>query len=246
MSRFELIAFVIYPYIALATCVVGCVLRYDREPYTWKADSSQIMSKKGTRLANNLFHFGILGIIGGHLVGLLTPHWAYEHFISASQKQLLAIVAGGIAGLCVMIGLILMILRRWRNPRVYKNSSFSDKAILIMLLAQVCLGLLSTFFSLGHLDGAVMLKLAEYFQSGFTLDTYRGYLGIKDVSWVYKAHILLGFSIVLVVPFTRLVHAISAPVSYIGRRYQIVRARRQPYAATSTTRGLAELIRRKK
>ncbi len=99
MKNLELFFFGIYPYIALAVCVIGCWVRYDREPYTWRADSSQLMSKKNTRLANNLFHVGVLGIIGGHFVGLLTPEWLYHHFISSSAKQLLAMVAGGIFGL---------------------------------------------------------------------------------------------------------------------------------------------------
>lgn len=226
MNRIELILFVIYPYLALAICIFACIMRYDRDPYSWKADSSQIMSKKGTRLANNLFHIGILGIFFGHLVGLLTPHWLYAPLISAPQKQMLAIVLGGIAGACVMAGLILIIRRRWGNPRLAKNSRFADKAIVILLLTQVSLGMLSIVYSLGHLDGAVMLRLAEYFQRGLLLDAYHGYLGIQDVAWVYKAHLLLGFTIILLIPFSRLVHAISAPIWYLGRNYQIIRARR--------------------
>ncbi len=226
MHNLSLFLFGIYPYIALAVCVLGCILRYDREPYTWKADSSQLMSKKGTRLANNLFHFGVLGIIGGHTVGLLTPHWVYEPFITAPQKQLLAMVAGGIAGLAVIAGLIMMIRRRWTVERVHRNSSFGDKAVLILLLAQVSLGLISIIVSTGHMDGHTMMKLAEYFQSGVVFNTFNGYEGIKDVHIVYKLHILLGFTIILLVPFTRLVHAISAPIWYLFRNYQIVRSRK--------------------
>lgn len=234
MNRFELFLFGVYPYIALAVCVVGCVIRYDREPYSWKADSSQMLSKKDLRLASNLFHFGILGIIGGHVVGLLTPHWLYEPFISSSSKQVLAMVAGGIAGLSVLAGLALLIRRRWTVERVAKNSRFADKAVLLLLIAQVILGLLSIFVSAGHLDGHTMVKLAEYMQSGLTFNTFAGYMGIHEVNIIYKLHILLGFTIVLLVPFTRLVHAISAPVWYLGRHYQIVRARRHRGQSTSS------------
>lgn len=225
MNAAGLFLFGVYPYIALGTCILGCILRYDREPYTWKAGSSQIMHKKNTRLANNLFHFGILGIIGGHTVGLLTPHWLYGPFISAPQKQLLAMIAGGIAGLAVVTGLAMMIHRRWSIARLSHNSSFADKAILVLLLCQASLGLLSITVSAGHPDGHTMIKLGEYFQSGFTFNTFAGYEGIKNISIIYKLHILLGFTIILCVPFTRLVHAISAPVWYLFRRYQIVRSR---------------------
>ncbi len=225
MKNLELFFFGIYPYIALAVCVIGCWVRYDREPYTWRADSSQLMSKKNTRLANNLFHVGVLGIIGGHFVGLLTPEWLYHHFISSSAKQLLAMVAGGVFGLMCLAGLAMLIHRRLTNDRVSIQSSFGDKLVLVLLLAQVGLGLISIFVSAGHMDGKTMVALANWVQSGWTFSTFEAYEGMAHVSWVYKLHIILGFTIVLVVPFTRLVHVISAPIWYLGRNYQIVRSR---------------------
>lgn len=225
MKNLELFFFGIYPYIALAVCVIGCWVRYDREPYTWRADSSQLMSKKDTRLANNLFHVGILGIVGGHLVGLLTPEWLYHHFISSPAKQLLAMVAGGIFGLMCLVGLAMLIRRRFTNERVKAQSSFGDKAVLILLLAQLLLGLISIFVSAGHMDGHTMVALANWVQSGWTFSTFEAYEGMANVSWIYKLHIILGFTILLLVPFTRLVHVISAPIWYLGRNYQIVRSR---------------------
>lgn len=226
MNTLSLFFFGIYPYIAITVCVLGCIFRYDREPYTWKADSSQMLSKKGTRLGNNLFHVGMLGIVGGHLVGMLTPHSIYVHFITSGQKQVLAMVAGGGSGLLIVAGLVLIIRRRFTDPRVSKTSSFGDKAIVILLLAQVLLGLLTVLFSFGHLDGHAMEGIGEYFQSGFTFSTFAGYEHIKNLEWVYKLHIILGFTIMLVVPFTRLVHMFSAPVWYLFRNYQVVRSRR--------------------
>src|SRR5690606_19502134 len=96
-------AFQIYPYIALAVFFIGSWARFDRAAYTWRTGSSQMLSDRGMRWGSNLFHVGILAILGGHLVGLLTPHWLYEHFITAPQKQLLAMVVGGVFGLLCLV-----------------------------------------------------------------------------------------------------------------------------------------------
>lgn len=98
MSYINDLLFGVYPYIAGAIFLIGSWIRYDREQYTWRASSSQMLSSKGFRMASNLFHVGVLFIFFGHLVGLLTPHAVYEPFISTGGKQLLAIISGGIAG----------------------------------------------------------------------------------------------------------------------------------------------------
>ena len=94
MSYMDTFAFQIYPYIALAVFFIGSWLRFDRAMFTWRTGSSQLLSDKGMRWGSNLFHIGVLAILGGHLVGLLTPHALYEPFLTAPQKQLLAMVAG--------------------------------------------------------------------------------------------------------------------------------------------------------
>jgi nitrate reductase gamma subunit len=100
----------------VAVFAVGCVIRFDREQYTWKASSSQLLDKSSLRLGSNLFHIGVLFIIMGHLVGLLTPTSIYTHVITVPQKQLLAMVAGGIFGVLCFTGLLLFITRRLNNP----------------------------------------------------------------------------------------------------------------------------------
>ena len=120
--------FGIYPYIAIATMIIGSILRYDQDPYSWKADSSQLLSRKGLRLGSNLFHIGILFIFFGHLGGLLTPHWAYEPFISSGQKQILAMAAGGIFGALCFVGMVILIWRRAMEPRVKATTKFMDMA----------------------------------------------------------------------------------------------------------------------
>ena len=218
--------FVWYPYICLTIFLLGSLIRFDREQYTWRASSSQILRKRQLRWGSNLFHLGILAIFAGHLVGLLTPIQIFDALgISHGAKQILAIVAGGVAGIACFAGLVLLLHRRLFDPRIRTNSSFADTAILVILFVQLCLGLLTIPFSLGHLDGHEMVKFMTWAQ-GIAYLQPGASEAIADVALVFKAHIVLGLTIFLVFPFTRLVHVWSAPVWYLGRKgYQIVRTR---------------------
>lgn len=223
MSNFNFLLFGVYPYVALAVFIIGSWARFDLSQYTWKAQSSQLMGNKGMRLASNLFHIGILFIFAGHFVGLLVPEAIYHHVISTSGKQILAVVSGGFFGILCLIGLLMLLRRRMTDPRVRAQSSFSDIMILWVLLAQLLLGLTTILFSVQHLDGSMMVKLANWAQYTLTLQPLLGAAAIEPVSLIYRLHVFLGLSLFVLFPFTRLVHIISAPVWYLGRNYQIVR-----------------------
>jgi len=225
ISNLNNLLFGVYPYIAIIVCVVGSWIRFDREPYTWKADSSQMLNKKGFRLASNLFHIGVIFILMGHFVGLLTPEAIYHHFISSADKQMVAMVSGGFFGVLCLIGLLMLIKRRLTDPRVRATSKTSDIAILFMLLIQLILGLITIFISMDHLDGSVMIMLGNWAQSIVTFQGMQAAASIESVHLIYKLHIFVGLTMIFVFPFTRLVHIISVPVWYFGRRYQIVRER---------------------
>ena len=225
MNNLNHLLFGIYPYIAIMVLLVASWIRFDREPYTWKADSSQLLDGKNFRIASNLFHIGVIFILMGHFVGLLTPEWIYHHVISSPNKQLLAMVSGGFFGILCLIGLLMLIKRRLTNPRVRASSKFSDIFILLLLLVQLLLGLSTIVASLDHLDGSVMIALADWAQNIVILNPQQASESIAAVPLVYKLHVFVGLSMIFVFPFTRLVHMISAPVWYLGRRYQVVRER---------------------
>ncbi|MBM3579050.1 MAG: respiratory nitrate reductase subunit gamma [Alphaproteobacteria bacterium] len=229
------IAFGWYPYLCLTVFLLGSLLRFDREQYTWKTGSSQLLRRRQLIWGSNLFHIGILIIFVGHFVGLLTPIWMFDMIgVTHSFKQGLAIVVGGGAGLVMLVGISLLTHRRLTDPRIRKNSSFGDIAVLILLLAQLLLGLATIPVSLNHMDGGEMLKFMSWAQGIVTLQPGVSDL-VADASSVFKAHLLLGMTIFLVFPFTRLVHAWSAPVWYLGRRgYQIVRTNRIGARAPTT------------
>jgi nitrate reductase gamma subunit len=216
-----------FPYVALAVLVLGSVLRFDREQYTWRSGSSQLLRRRQLVLGSILFHVGILLIFAGHVVGLLTPIAVWDALgVSHGAKQMLAIVVGGAAGLLCLLGGVLLLHRRLFDARIRATSSFGDTAILALLLAQLCLGLATIPFSLEHRNGAQMVKLMNWAQGIFTFRAGAAEF-VADAYWVFKAHLFIGLTILLVLPFTRLVHMLSAPVWYLNRRgWQIVRSRR--------------------
>lgn len=218
----------VYPYIALSVFVLGSILRFDREQYTWKTDSSQLLSKANLRLGSNLFHVGIIAIFFGHAVGLLTPHHLFLSMgVSDMTHQMIAIWAGSIFGIMCLLGGALLWRRRMLNPRISATSRGTDKFILTWLLATLILGLSTIPVSLSHAshgNPGVMIALAEWVQSIVTLHPNPALL--TGVDTVFKVHLFFGMTVFLVFPFTRLVHVWSAPFGYLMRPYQIVRSKR--------------------
>ncbi len=153
-----------YPYICLAVFFIGSLLRFDRDQYTWKSDSSQLLRRGQLRLGSNLFHIGVLFLFFGHFFGMLTPHFVYEHFIGAGAKQLMAMISGGIAGVLAFVGLTLLLHRRLTEPRIRATSKPSDILIVVLLWLQLLLGLATIPLSAQHLDGSMMMLLAEWAQ----------------------------------------------------------------------------------
>lgn len=214
-----------FPYIALTIFVLGSALRYDRDQYTWKADSSQLLSKKGMRVGSNLFHIGIIFLFFGHFAGLLTPEWVYHPFMTAGTKQVVAMTAGGIFGTICLVGLVILLHRRLTNERIRATSHFGDILVLIVLLVQLVLGLITIPYSAQHLDGSSMIALANWAQHVLTFRSGAAEFIVNE-AWVFKLHLVLGMSIFVIFPFTRLVHIWSVPVQYLARtNYQIVRRR---------------------
>ncbi|TYO91383.1 respiratory nitrate reductase subunit gamma [Oceanicella actignis] len=232
--------FGIYPYIALTVMIVGSIARYDRDPFTWKSSSSQLLRRRQLVVGSILFHVGVLVIFFGHLIGLLTPIAVFEALgISHGAKQILAVVAGGVAGVMALAGGGMLMHRRWTDPRIRATSSVMDMLILALLLAQLVLGIGTIFVSLQHLDGEEMVRFMAWAQGIFTFDAAAAD-HIADAALVFKLHLFLGLTIFLLFPFTRLVHILSglaAPVRFALRSgYQIVRTRRQARARAGAGR----------
>ena len=226
LNWLQIFLFGVYPYIALTIAIIGTWVRFDLSQYSWKSGSTQMLRSKNMRLASNLFHVGIIVVLLGHLFGMLTPHFLYDRFISAGHKQILAVVVGGIAGVFCWFGLVMLMWRRFTDDRISNTSSFSDKLVLVLLFIQLNLGLLSIFTSVKHLDGYTMMNLAGWAQDITILRPWQAAARIEQTDLIYQLHMALGITLIAIFPFTRLIHIISAPIWYFGRRYQIVREKR--------------------
>ncbi|MEO8837913.1 MAG: respiratory nitrate reductase subunit gamma [Herbaspirillum sp.] len=227
MNAFHNFLFGIYPYIALSIFFLGSLIRFDRDQYTWKSDSSQLLKRGQLRWGSNLFHLGIIGLFLGHFVGLLTPSAIYHALgLTTQSKQLLAMVAGGVMGTMCLIGLLLLVHRRLAEARIRVNSRPMDIIILLWILVALLLGLSTIYVSAGHMDGEEMLLLAHWAQH---IVTFQGDAAsfLVGAPLIYQVHLFFGMTLFVLFPFSRLVHIWSgfASVSYLVRPYQIVRKR---------------------
>jgi nitrate reductase gamma subunit len=227
MNYLHQFLFGIYPYIALAIFLFGSLARFDREQYTWKSDSSQLLHRGSLRAGSILFHVGIIGLFFGHAAGLLTPVWVWDTLgIEHGTKQLVAMIAGGVMGSMCLVGLLILLVRRLGNDRLRANSTLGDKVVLLWILGTLLLGLYSIVVSAGHMDGHMMTLLMGWAQHVVTFRAGAADL-IVAAPLVFKLHLVMGMSLFVIFPFTRLVHVWSGfgAVTYLVRAYQLVRPR---------------------
>ena len=227
----DFIIFGIMPYMALTVLVVGSIARYERDPFTWKSASSQLLRRRQLVWGSVLFHVGIITVFLGHLVGLFTPVWVLDGLgVPYWLKQWMAVLIGGPAGILALIGGTLLLHRRLFDPRIRATSGTGDIVILALIWVQLVVGLLTITQTLQHMDGAEMVRFMNWSQSILTWNI-NAWTTLVDVHWLYRLHIFLGLLITMLFPFTRLVHMVSgfaAPFRYLLRSgYQIVRSRRQ-------------------
>ncbi|MCP4474082.1 MAG: respiratory nitrate reductase subunit gamma [Gammaproteobacteria bacterium] len=213
-----------YPYIAMAFFFIGSAMRFNYAQYGWKSGSSQLLSSRGMRLGSNCFHIGILLLFAGHFVGLLTPEAVYAHFIAPQTKQFAAMIAGGLFGSLCFVGITILVYRRLFNPRVRATSGKMDIFILLLLYLQLILGLLTIPVSYHHASGGKTMEALALWAQHIAYFRPGAAQFILAEPLIFKFHIVIGLTIFLVFPFTRLVHIWSAPVLYLKRiGYQIAR-----------------------
>lgn len=217
----------VFPYLSFALLVGGTIWRWRYDQFGWTTRSSQLYEGGLLRIASPLFHFGILAVIGGHIMGLLIPK-SFTDAIGFSQQayHFVALFVGGLAGICTLVGLVLLIWRRRTTGPVFMATTVNDKIMYIFLTAALVLGLLATFFGSRGAGGAehnYRETVSIWYRSLFTFQPRIE--NMVEAPTVFHIHVLVAMTLFAIWPFTRLVHAFSAPVHYLFRPYIVYRSR---------------------
>ena len=215
----------VVPYVTLAVLIVGTWWRYRYDKFGWTTRSSQLYESRLLRIGSPLFHFGILVVLIGHIIGLLIPKsWTYSLGISQHAYHVQALVLGAIAGLCTLVGVCLLVYRRRTNGPVYSATTLNDKVMYVVLVAAIVAGLATTLMGAGVVgEHNYRDTVSPWFRSIWILQPKGELLFEAPVS--FQIHTLIGMVLFAIWPFTRLVHAFSAPLGYLFRPYIVYRSR---------------------
>ncbi len=215
---------VIFPYICLAVFVVGHWWRYRYDKFGWTTRSSQLYENRLLRWGSPLFHFGLLGVIGGHVIGLIIPKtWTEAVGLREETYHFLAITVGGLAGIATIAGLAILVYRRRTVGPVFRATTRMDKLMYLFLAAVILLGMWNTVASsiFGNYDYREGVSL--WFRGIFSLRPDAALMAHAPVG--FQIHGLVAFALFALWPFTRLVHVFSAPVGYLTRPALVYRSR---------------------
>ena len=226
MSPLNLFLWDVLPYITITVWVVGVWWRFRYDRFGWTTRSSQLYERSLLRVASPLFHLGILAVVGGHVVGLLVPEaWTEGVGISEGLYHGFAVALGAIAGLATLAGVSMLIYRRRATGPVFMATTKNDKVMYVFLVAAICLGLLTTMVGAGIIgDGHNYREdVSVWFRSILVLQPQGELMASAPAS--FRVHAVAGMLLFMVWPFTRLVHAFSAPLGYLFRPYVVYRTK---------------------
>jgi nitrate reductase gamma subunit len=221
----------VLPYVTLALLVGGTAWRWRYDQFGWTTRSSQVYESRLLRIGSPLFHFGILVVAFGHVIGLLVPKsWTDAAGLSQEAYHVQALALGGIAGVATVVGVAILVYRRRTTGPVFSATTRNDKAMYVVLVAALVAGLLATALGApGGEEHNYRLTVSPWFRSLFVLQPDVDAMAAADLA--YRVHALIAFLLFASWPFTRLVHAFSAPVGYLFRPSVVYRRR----AVTSST-----------
>lgn len=235
MTNADAFLWIALPYLAIAVFVVGHVWRYRHGPLTWTARSTQLLESRLLRIGGPLFHFGLLAVIGGHVLGILIPkHWLDAIGIHERAYHLLALIAGLIAGVATTLGFGILVYRRIANARVRATTSRSDLVLYPLLALAIVTGMIATIWGTAIDEYAYRESVSPWFRSIFAFDPNATLM--VGAPFVFQLHAVVAWLLFLVWPFTRLVHAWSIPLGYLLRRSHVLYRSRTPKAALARER----------
>ena len=239
MTTVDTILWLIYPYVCLAVFVVGHVWRYRYDQFGWTTRSSQLYESRLLRWASPMFHFGILAVFFGHVMGLGIPKsWTEAVGMSEAVYHFLAISIGAVAGVGTIVGMALLIYRRRTSGPVFSATTRMDKAMYLVLAIVITLGMWNTIAgSILNLGGDYDYRdgVSVWFRSIFFLAPQPELMAVAPLG--FQLHAVAAFFLFALWPFTRLVHVFSVPVWYLGRPYIVYRSRSDRLGARGSRRG---------
>jgi nitrate reductase gamma subunit len=234
----NILLWAVLPYVTIAILVVGSIWRYRYDKFGWTTRSSQLYESRLLRIGSPLFHFGILVVIIGHFIGLVIPEsWTSSAGLSENAYHVQALLLGGIAGACTLVGVAILIYRRRTTGPVFMATTRNDKTMYVVLVAAIVVGLATTLLGAGVVGDEHNYRetVAPWFRSIFVLQPDVD--SMADASTTFQIHTLIGMLLFAVWPFTRLVHAFSAPIGYLFRPYIVYRSRDTALGSRQTRPG---------
>ncbi|MFZ3577276.1 respiratory nitrate reductase subunit gamma [Virgibacillus sp. DJP39] len=215
----------IFPYITLTIMVFGLLYRYAFRQLSWAAPSTEFFEKKWLRIGSPLFHWGIVFAFGGHIMGMVIPKAVYEYLgITDHLYHMGAIYGGGIAGLMVVVGLVILLIRKMTVDRVRIHATFADFFTVISLLVVAGMGVYMTIiYNTTVVEYEYRTTIGPWFRSLFVFQP--NYQLMEGVPFIFKLHVVSAFALFASIPFTSLIHFYSLPVNYPMRAPQQYRSR---------------------
>lgn len=236
MTGVDTLLWVVYPYVCLTVFVAGHVWRYRYDKFGWTTRSSQLYENRLLRLGSPLFHFGILFVLMGHVIGLGIPAtWTRAVGISQGAYHLMAVSIGAVAGVSTVVGMAILIYRRRTVGPVFSATTRMDKTMYVFLATVIVLGLASTVIAnvFGHYDYREGVSI--WFRGIFRFSMHPELMAEAPIG--FQLHAITAFALFALWPFTRLVHVFSAPLGYLTRPYIVYRSRDDRHGSAATRRG---------
>lgn len=244
MTALDVMLWIVFPYVSLTMLVVGTVWRWRHDKFGWSTRSSELHESRMLRLGSPLFHYGILAVAAGHVMGLLVPKaWTEGIGVSQTAYHLLATIGGGLAGLATVVGLALLVYRRRTVGGVFQATTRNDKVMYVLLGLPIVLGMVATVLHqvLGGEHGYDYREtISPWLRSIFLLQPQPELM--LQVPLSFQLHVVAAFLLFAVWPYTRLVHAFSAPLAYPTRPYVVYRSREADVHVRRPDRGWEPIV----
>jgi nitrate reductase gamma subunit len=225
MTLLDVMLWGVLPYVMVVVLVGGTIWRYRYDKFGWTTRSSELYESRLLRIGSPLFHFGILVVVIGHVIGLVIPaSWTAAIGLSETGYHVQAFALGSIAGISTLVGIGVLIYRRRTTGPVFSATTRNDKLMYVVLVAAIVAGLSTTLLGAsGGEEHNYRVSVSPWFRSLFVLQP--DVASMAAASLAFKIHTLIGMALFTIWPFTRLVHAFTAPFGYVFRPYIVYRTR---------------------